>query len=70
MDADYHRRVVASEHTGNVPERPDLKKWLVRRVECIRGYIVRNPKDKPCPILLLTTYSKFIGRQCSSVPCF
>jgi GH15 family glucan-1,4-alpha-glucosidase len=22
-----------------VPERPDLKKWLVRRVECMRGYI-------------------------------
>jgi hypothetical protein len=22
-----------------VPERSDLKKWLVRRVECMRGYI-------------------------------
>ncbi|KAF2853669.1 glycoside hydrolase family 15 protein [Plenodomus tracheiphilus IPT5] len=37
LDAEYHANVLTSDHTGNVPERPDLKKWLVRRVECIRG---------------------------------
>lgn len=42
QDAEYHARVVASDHTGNVTERPDLKKWLVRRVECIRGHIDVN----------------------------
>jgi hypothetical protein len=41
MDAEYHSGVLASEHTGNVPERSDLKKWLVRRVECMRGHMVR-----------------------------
>lgn len=39
LDNEYHANVTASEHTGNVPERPDLKKWLVRRVECMRGSI-------------------------------
>ncbi|KAI8939089.1 hypothetical protein NX059_004928 [Plenodomus lindquistii] len=39
LDAEYHNRVLTSDHTGNVPERPDLKKWLVRRVECIRGSV-------------------------------
>lgn len=24
LDAEYHAKVVRSEHTGNVPERPDL----------------------------------------------
>ena len=38
-DAKYHANVVASNHTGSVPERPDLKKWLVRRVECMRGKV-------------------------------
>jgi GH15 family glucan-1,4-alpha-glucosidase len=38
-DAKYHTNVIASNHTGNVPERPDLKKWLVRRVECMRGKV-------------------------------
>ena len=34
------QNVTASDHTGgNVPERPDLKKWLVRRVECMRGTV-------------------------------
>lgn len=42
LDARYHAGVLASEHTGNVPERPDLKKWLVRRVECMRGEIDVN----------------------------
>jgi hypothetical protein len=27
LDAEYHARVVASDHTGNVADRPDLKKW-------------------------------------------
>jgi GH15 family glucan-1,4-alpha-glucosidase len=39
LDSEYHANVVKSEHTGNVPERPDLKKWLVRRVECMRGSV-------------------------------
>ena len=38
-DAKYHASVIASNHTGNVPDRPDLKKWLVRRVECMRGKV-------------------------------
>ncbi|KAH9869306.1 hypothetical protein IAQ61_006512 [Plenodomus lingam] len=37
LDAEYHANVISSDHTGKVPDRPDLKKWLVRRVECIRG---------------------------------
>lgn len=39
LDAEYHARVLTSDHTGNVAERPDLKKWLVRRVECMRGHV-------------------------------
>ncbi|KAF1836334.1 hypothetical protein BDW02DRAFT_637937 [Decorospora gaudefroyi] len=39
LDAQYHANVVAGDHTGNVSERPDLKKWLVRRVECMRGTV-------------------------------
>jgi hypothetical protein len=39
MDAEYHAKVIASKHTGDVPERPDLKQWLVRRVECMRGEV-------------------------------
>ncbi|KAF1848550.1 glycoside hydrolase family 15 protein [Cucurbitaria berberidis CBS 394.84] len=39
LDNEYHANVTASEHTGNVPERPDLKKWLIRRVECMRGSV-------------------------------
>ncbi|EUC51290.1 glycoside hydrolase family 15 protein [Bipolaris oryzae ATCC 44560] len=38
-DAQFHANVIASEHNGNVPERPDLKKWLVRRAECMRGTV-------------------------------
>jgi GH15 family glucan-1,4-alpha-glucosidase len=38
-DIEYHANVLASDHTGRVPERPDLKKWLVRRVECMRGKV-------------------------------
>ncbi|KAH7091094.1 Six-hairpin glycosidase-like protein [Paraphoma chrysanthemicola] len=38
-DAEYQAKVIASEHTGDVPDRADLKKWLVRRVECMRGYV-------------------------------
>jgi hypothetical protein len=55
MDADYHRRVVASDHTGDVLERPDLKKWLVRRAECIRGYIVGCSRNIACMSRSLTT---------------
>ncbi|CAO2654169.1 Nn.00g109020.m01.CDS01 [Neocucurbitaria sp. VM-36] len=39
LDNEYHANVTASDHTGNVPERPDLKKWLVRRVKCMRGFV-------------------------------
>lgn len=46
-DAEYHANVIASDHTGNVPERPDLKKWLVRRVECIRGSMDVNVEVLP-----------------------
>ncbi|KAL6707561.1 hypothetical protein ACN47E_003910 [Coniothyrium glycines] len=42
LDTEYHANVLASDHTGNVPERPDLKKWLIRRVECMRGRIDVN----------------------------
>jgi hypothetical protein len=38
-DAKYHENVLASEHNTLVLERPDLKKWLIRRVECMRGVI-------------------------------
>ena len=42
-DADYHERVVHGKQKGEVcntsDERPDLKKWLVRRVECMRGEV-------------------------------
>ncbi|KAH7409977.1 Six-hairpin glycosidase-like protein [Phaeosphaeria sp. MPI-PUGE-AT-0046c] len=41
-DAKYHAEVLASEHRGSVAERPDIKKWLVRRVECMRGKIDVN----------------------------
>ncbi|KAF2278008.1 Six-hairpin glycosidase [Westerdykella ornata] len=39
LDAEYHANVLASDFTGTVPDRPDLKKWLVRRVECLRGQV-------------------------------
>jgi GH15 family glucan-1,4-alpha-glucosidase len=43
MDAEFHASVLRSKHRGEVlnerDERPDLKKWLVRRVECMRGEI-------------------------------
>ena len=39
LDNEYHANVTTSDHTGNVPERSDLKKWLVRRVECMRGSV-------------------------------
>jgi GH15 family glucan-1,4-alpha-glucosidase len=42
LDGEYHTNVLASEHTGNVTDRPDLKKWLVRRVECMRGTVDVN----------------------------
>ncbi|KAH4177398.1 hypothetical protein HBH43_051650 [Parastagonospora nodorum] len=47
LDAEYHARVVASDHTGNVSDRPDLKKWLVRRVECMRGHMDVNVEVFP-----------------------
>jgi hypothetical protein len=47
MDGEYHAKVLASEHTGNVPERHDLKKWLVRRVECMRGEVDVNIEVMP-----------------------
>jgi hypothetical protein len=56
LDAEYHARVVASDHTGNVYDRPDLKKWLVRRVQCMRGEIDVNvevfPAFSMCSYLL------------------
>jgi hypothetical protein len=43
MDAEFHARVLRGKQRGEVlnerDERPDLKKWLVRRVECMRGEI-------------------------------
>ena len=53
MDAEYHAQVIASKHTGDVTERSDLKKWLVRRVECMRGEVDVNVEV--CP-----AFSKFI----------
>lgn len=47
VDGEYHANVIASEHTGIVPERSDLKKWLVRRVECMRGSMVVNVVVSP-----------------------
>lgn len=47
QDNAYHANVTASDHTGNVPERPDLKKWLVRRVECMRGWVDVNVEVFP-----------------------
>jgi hypothetical protein len=47
IDAEYHAQVIASKHTGDVPERPDLKKWLVRRVECMRGEVEVNVEVCP-----------------------
>ncbi len=46
-DNEYHANVTASDHTGNVPERSDLKKWLVRRVECMRGSVDVNVEVFP-----------------------
>ncbi|KAF2027906.1 Six-hairpin glycosidase [Setomelanomma holmii] len=46
-DAAYQDTVLASEHTGKVPERADLRKWLVRRVECMRGYVDVNVEVFP-----------------------
>lgn len=41
IDADYHAKVVHGRQRGEIcnasDDRPDLKKWLVRRVECLRG---------------------------------
>lgn len=43
IDADYHGKVVHGAHQGEAcnshQDRPDLKKWLVRRVECMRGQV-------------------------------
>lgn len=42
-DAAYHEKVVHGKQKGEVcntgDERSDLKKWLVRRVECMRGEV-------------------------------
>lgn len=47
MDSDYHAQVMRSKHTGDVTERSDLKKWLVRRVECMRGEVDVNVEVCP-----------------------
>lgn len=47
MDAQYHAQVLASKHTGDVAERADLRKWLVRRVECMRGEVDVNVEVCP-----------------------
>ncbi|KAF1963500.1 Six-hairpin glycosidase [Byssothecium circinans] len=43
LDAEFHARVLKSRHDGKglggEGERPDMRKWLVRRVECLRGEI-------------------------------
>ncbi|CAA9957174.1 Glycosyl hydrolase [Pyrenophora teres f. maculata] len=46
-DVSYHANVITSDHTGNIPERPDLHKWLVRRVECMRGTVDVNVEVFP-----------------------
>ena len=56
MDADYHARVMRSKHTGDVTERSDLKKWLVRRVECMRGEVDVNVEV--CP-----AFSKYLPKS-------
>jgi len=42
-DAEYHQKVVHGKQRGEMlnerDERVDLKKWLVRRVECLRGEV-------------------------------
>jgi GH15 family glucan-1,4-alpha-glucosidase len=42
-DAEFHASVLKGKQRGEVltngAERPDLKKWLIRRVECMRGEI-------------------------------
>lgn len=42
-DAKFHARVLSGRQRGEVldgdGDRPDLKKWLVRRVECMRGEV-------------------------------
>jgi hypothetical protein len=57
-DEKYHTAVIASDHTGKVPDRPDFKHWLVRRVECMRGQIDVN-------IEVLPAFSKYPS-QCPS----
>lgn len=51
IDAEFHARVLESKQAGDVldsnNERPDLKKWLVRRVECMRGEIEVNVEVFP-----------------------
>ncbi|PVH97273.1 glycoside hydrolase family 15 protein [Periconia macrospinosa] len=43
LDAEFHAKVVNGKQTGKAAsgnnDRPDVKKWLVRRVECLRGQI-------------------------------
>lgn len=42
-DAAYHEKVVHGKQRGEIckdhDERPDLKRWLVRRVESLRGEV-------------------------------
>lgn len=47
MDAEYHAKVIGSDHTGQVSDRPDLKKWLIRRVECMRGSVEVDVEVSP-----------------------
>ncbi|KAJ4383546.1 hypothetical protein N0V86_001599 [Didymella sp. IMI 355093] len=47
MDTEYHAKVIASKHNGDIPERSDLKQWLVRRVECMRGEVDVNVEVCP-----------------------
>lgn len=58
MDAQYHAQVLASKHTGDVAERTDLRKWLVRRVECMRGEVDVNVEVCPAFSKCFRVYSR------------
>jgi GH15 family glucan-1,4-alpha-glucosidase len=45
--AAFHNDIVSAKPKGAVPNRSDLKKWLVRRVECLRGEIDVNVEIFP-----------------------
>ncbi len=71
MDADFHAKVLKGKQKGEVvndrEERSDLKKWLVRRVECMRGEVDVNvevfPAFSECGLICFASDQSVLKRS-------